>query len=120
MTGILHSEIGVLPSDWSIQRVDSIFDIQQGKSVSKAHRLGDNQKPFLRTKNVFWGQFDCNELDQMHFTEAEEARLQLKTGDLLLCEGGDVGRTAIWNDQIVGCYYQNHLHTLSMACLQMP
>lgn len=112
MADIIHSEIGSHPADWSIHRVDSLFDIQQGKSVSKAHRQGDNQKPFLRTKNVFWGRIDFSELDQMHFTEQEEARLKLQAGDLLLCEGGDVGRTAIWNDQMVDCYYQNHLHRL--------
>jgi type I restriction enzyme S subunit len=112
MADIINSEIGAHPADWSIQRVDSLFDIQQGKSVSKAHRKGDNQKPFLRTKNIFWGQIDTTELDQMHFTSAEEARLKLQVGDLLLCEGGDVGRTAIWNDQTESCYYQNHLHRL--------
>lgn len=112
MPDIIHSEIGTHPADWSIQRVDSLFDIQQGKSVSKAHREGSNQKPFLRTKNVFWGQIDFAELDHMHFTNAEETRLKLRAGDLLLCEGGDVGRTAIWNNQMEDCYYQNHLHRL--------
>ena len=112
MVSIIHSEIGFHPADWSIQRVDSLFDIQQGKSVSKAHREGDNQKSFLRTKNVFWGKIDFSELDHMHFTSTEEARLKLQAGDLLLCEGGDVGRTAIWNNQTEGCYYQNHLHRL--------
>jgi len=48
----------------------------------------------------------------MHFTEAEEARLKLKFGDLLLCEGGDVGRTAMWRGEVEHCYYQNHLHRL--------
>ncbi|GAK52185.1 restriction modification system DNA specificity domain protein [Candidatus Moduliflexus flocculans] len=111
MTNI-HSEIGFHPADWSIQRVDSLFDIQQGKSVSKAHREGDNQKSFLRTKNIFWGKIDFSELDHMHFTSTEETRLKLQAGDLLLCEGGDVGRTAIWNNQAEDCYYQNHLHRL--------
>jgi type I restriction enzyme S subunit len=92
--------------------VDSLFNIQQGKSVSKANREGQNQKPFLRTKNVFWGRLDISELDYMHFTKVEESRLKLHYGDLLLCEGGDVGRTAIWNNQIKDCYYQNHLHRL--------
>lgn len=112
MTNIVHSDIGSHPTDWSVQQIDSLFDIQQGKSVSKAHRIGDNQKPFLRTKNVYWGKIDFSELDQMHFTKQEEARLKLQVGDLLLCEGGDVGRTAIWNDEIDNCYYQNHLHRL--------
>jgi type I restriction enzyme S subunit len=46
----------------------------------------------------------------MHFTEAEEKRLALNPGDLLVCEGGDIGRTAIWNGALPRCYYQNHLH----------
>jgi len=112
MADIDQSEIDSYPTDWSIRRVDSLFDIQQGKSVSKAHRKGDNLKPFLRTKNVFWGRIAFTELDQMHFTNTEETRLKLQAGDLLLCEGGDVGRTAIWDCQIDGCYYQNHLHRL--------
>jgi type I restriction enzyme S subunit len=80
--------------------------------VSKVHRQGNNQKPFLRTKNISWGQIDLTELDHMNFTNAEEVYLKLQAGDLLLCEGGDVGRSAIWNNQMEGCYYQNHLHRL--------
>lgn len=46
----------------------------------------------------------------MHFSREEEARLLLKTEDLLICEGGDIGRTAMWSGEIQDCYYQNHLH----------
>jgi len=112
MADTFDSEIGSYPVDWTIRRVDSLFDIQQGKSVSKEHRRGDNQKSFLRTKNIFWGRIDFSELDHMHFTTQEESRLKLQTDDLLLCEGGDVGRTAIWNNGVEDCYYQNHLHRL--------
>jgi type I restriction enzyme S subunit len=48
----------------------------------------------------------------MNFTEAEENRLELQPNDLLTCEGGDIGRTAIWKGDVNGCYYQNHLHRL--------
>ncbi len=46
----------------------------------------------------------------MNFTRAEEYRMTLVPGDLLICEGGDIGRTAIWNGELANCYYQNHLH----------
>ncbi len=101
-----------LPETWKLGRVDSVFQIQQGKQVSKKNRVGDNQGPFLRTKNVFWDRLDLSDLDQMHFSEKEERRLELKEGDLLLCEGGDIGRTAMWDGQLERCYYQNHLHRL--------
>jgi type I restriction enzyme S subunit len=107
-----QTEIGEFPSTWKIDRVDSAFEIQQGKQVSKKNREGNNQRPFLRTKNVFWNRLEISELDQMNFIDTEEARLELKPGDLLTCEGGDIGRTAIWNGEVQGCYYQNHLHRL--------
>ena len=101
-----------VPKEWNIGRVDEYFDIQQGKQVSKKNRIGKNQQLFLRTKNVFWGKFDLLKIDQMHFTQTEERRLQLQLNDLLFCEGGAVGRTALWKNQIGRCYYQNHLHRL--------
>ena len=110
MSAVQSTEIGDLPVDWCVQRFDSLFDVQQGKQVSKKNREGDNQLPFLRTKNVFWGRLDLADLDEMHFAEAEEERLTLEPGDLLVCEGGDIGRTAIWRGELERCYYQNHLH----------
>ena len=106
------TEIGDFPFTWEIDRVDSAFEIQQGKQVSKKNREGNNQRPFLRTKNILWDRFELADLDQMHFTETEEHRLQLRPNDLLTCEGGDIGRTALWSGEIEDCYYQNHLHRL--------
>lgn len=111
-TELQQTEIGEFPRSWEVDRVDSAFDIQQGKQVSKKNRDGDNQRPFLRTKNVFWNRLDLAELDQMHFSAAEGIRLQLRTNDLLVCEGGSIGRTALWNNEVDGCHYQNHLHRL--------
>ncbi len=110
--GFQQTEIGEFPSTWEIDRVDSAFEIQQGKQVSKKNREGDNQRPFLRTKNVFWNRLELSELDQMNFTVTEEARLELRASDLLVCEGGSIGRTALWNEGVDGCLYQNHLHRL--------
>lgn len=98
------------PKNWKVDRFDSLFDVQQGKQVSKQNRVGDNQRPFLRTKNVFWGRMDLADLDEMHFSGTEEKRLELQKGDLLICEGGDIGRTAMWLGNLQRCYYQNHLH----------
>lgn len=106
------TEIGEFPSAWKIDRVDSAFDIQQGKQVSKKNRDGEHQRPFLRTKNVFWNQLELTGLDQMHFSETEQSRLELQANDLLVCEGGSIGRTALWNNEVEGCLYQNHLHRL--------
>lgn len=102
----------VTQTKWKKVRLDECFEIQQGKQVSKNNRPGSNQRPFLRTANVFWGKLDLSELDQMNFTVEEERKLALHKGDLLVCEGGDIGRTAMWNEELEHCYYQNHLHRL--------
>lgn len=104
------TEIGPVPPGWRVRRFDELFAIQQGKQVSRRTRDGDMVRPFLRTKNVHWGAFDLAELDSMHFTAAEQERLALRQGDLLICEGGEIGRTALWQGEAVDCYYQNHLH----------
>ena len=111
-TELRQTEVGEVPSTWKIDRVDSVFKIQQGKQVSKKNRIGENQRPFLRTKNVLWNRLDLADLDRMNFTESDELRLELRPGDLLTCEGGDIGRTARWNGKVKNCYFQNHLHRL--------
>ena len=112
MEGYTNTEIGFFPNDWIVGRIDNFFEIQQGKQVSKSNRVGKNQRSFLRTSNIYWGKIVLEDLDYMHFSEDEEARYRLEKNDLLVCEGGDIGRTAIWNQEVENCYYQNHLHRL--------
>jgi restriction endonuclease S subunit len=104
------TEIGGVPESWEIGMLGKVAEIQQGKQVSKKNRIGDNQKPFLRTANVFWNKIDLSDLDEMNFSKDEEEKFKLRFGDLLICEGGDVGRTAMWKNEMPICYYQNHLH----------
>jgi type I restriction enzyme S subunit len=114
-----QTDIGFIPKDWDIGRIDDYFQIQQGKQVSKSNRVGNNQKPFLRTSNLLWGKIVLNEFDFLHFTIEEEKKYTLEYNDLLVCEGGDIGRTAIWKNELTGCYYQNHLHRLRAISSQI-
>jgi type I restriction enzyme S subunit len=114
-----QTDIGFIPKDWDIGRIDDYFQIQQGKQVSKSNKVGDNQKPFLRTSNLLWGNIVLNEFDFLHFTKEEEKKYTLEYNDLLVCEGGDIGRTAIWKNELTGCYYQNHLHRLRAISSQI-
>jgi len=107
-----HPDLKIIPEEWKLTQIDKLFSIQQGKQVSQKNRIGNNQFPFLRTKNIFWGKIDLSELDNMNFSEQEIQKLNLSFNDLLVCEGGDVGRTAIWKNQKENCFYQNHLHRL--------
>ena len=110
--GFQMTELGPLPQEWQVVRLGEVFDITQGKSLSAKQNKGIRPRPFLRTSNVYWGYLDLSKLDVMDFTEEEEQKFALQPGDLLVCEGGDVGRTAMWAGQMQGIYYQNHLHRL--------
>lgn len=101
-----------LPEGWKTAKLADLFEIKQGKSLSAKRQTGKSLKPFLRTSNVLWGKLDLSEIDQMDFSEKECAELALKYDDLLVCEDGDIGRTAIWRNEIEECYYQNHIHRL--------
>lgn len=106
------TELGLLPEEWGATRLGDLFKIKQGKALSPEHRRGISPRPFLRTANVFWGYLDLTNVDSMDFTDNEVSQLSLMPDDLLVCEGGDIGRTAIWRGQLEICCYQNHLHRL--------
>jgi len=100
------------PPDWRWMRLGEVFEVQQGASMSPQRRLGRNPKPFLRTRNILWGAVDTLLVDEMDFTDEEAEKLSLQPGDLLVCEGGDVGRTAVWEGQLPTALFQNHIHRL--------
>lgn len=110
--GTRETEIGEMPESWGVTSVGALFEVQQGKQLAKRFQTGQHPYPFLRTKNVLWGRLDISELDTMDFTEAERKKLDLRPGDVLVCEGGEIGRTAIWKGEIGKCSIQNHLHRL--------
>jgi len=97
---------------WERKRLGELFGVQQGVAMSPERREGRTPYPFLRTLNVLWGRVDLSMLDKMDFTDEEVSKLSLKPGDLLVCEGGEVGRTAIWRGEMDTCLYQNHIHRL--------
>jgi type I restriction enzyme, S subunit len=102
------------PSEWKLIPLGEMFVIQQGKALGPKSRQGRSAYPFLRTSNILWHDVDLGALDQMNFTDEERAKLRLAPDDLLVCEGGDVGRTAIWRGQLEECYHQNHVHRLRL------
>ena len=99
-------------ADWPLTTIGAEFEIQQGKSLSPNSRRGVKPRPFLRTSNVLWGRVDLSTVDQRDFTDEEFSRLSLVDGDLLVCEGGDIGRAAVYHGPSGHFAYQNHLHRL--------
>ena len=107
-----QTEIGQIPKSWNILNLGKLFDLKQGQSLSSKKQTGKYLKYFLRTSNVLWSCLDLSKLDQMDILPKNREYLLLKKDDLLICEGGDIGRTAIWNDELKECYFQNHIHRL--------
>src|SRR5437667_9411949 len=101
-----------MTTPWPTTTIGELFDIGSGKSVTPAARHGAPKSPFLRTANVLWGRINLSEVDAMHFSTEELRTKTLRKGDLLVCEGGDIGRSAIWTGEIENCGFQNHLHRL--------
>ncbi len=106
-----ETELGPLPVDWQVVRLGEVVEIRQGKQLSSKEDIeGKVKMPFLRTSNVLWNKIDLKSISFMYFTQEEMDKLRLKSGDVLICEGGAVGRTAVWEGQIENCFYQNHLY----------
>jgi type I restriction enzyme S subunit len=101
-----------MSTTWQTSTIGELFAIDSGKSVTPKSRETEPRFPFLRTSNVFWGRVDLSEVDQMHFTPEELQEKNLRPGDLLVCEGGDIGRAALWTGELEVCAFQNHLHRL--------
>ena len=100
---------------WNWRPLGELFEIGAGKTMSAAARNGPNKTPFLRTSNVLWDEIDLASVDEMSIPEHELPMRLLRSGDLLVCEGGEIGRAAIWDGQVETMSFQNHLHRLRPA-----
>ena len=93
---------------WNIRRLGDICTSELGKTRDEKRNKG-TFRPYLCAINVQWDRFDLSELKEMRFEDDEYDRYTIRKGDLVICEGGDIGRAAIWdNEQPI--YYQNALH----------
>ncbi len=101
-----------MTSPWPRTTLGELFEIGAGKSVTPRARVGEPRHPFLRTSNVLWGRLALTDVDAMHFTPGEIQTKSLRRGDLLVCEGGAIGRAALWDGSLAECSFQNHLHRL--------
>jgi type I restriction enzyme, S subunit len=107
-----QTEIGTIPESWCVTRLIERYETQLGKMLSQKARQGRNSKPYIRNANVKWGRVDIKDVFKMDFTEAEQERFRLRRYDLLVCEGGEIGRTAVWLDELPECFFQKAIHRL--------
>ena len=97
-----------IPASWAWCHLNDIAESDLGKTMNKGQNSGE-LVPYLCSINVYWNKIDLSKIKQAQFTEIELVKYLLQKNDLLICEGGDIGRAAIW-DINETMYYQNALH----------
>ena len=96
---------------WEMVKLGEVADMCLGKMLDKNKNKGSYQ-PYLRNVNVRWGSFDLDDLLEMKFEESEQERYGIQIGDLIMCEGGEPGRCAIWNTDVPNMKIQKALHRI--------
>ena len=100
------------PKGWPMVAFGTVGECRLGKMLDKQKQSGNFQLPYLRNINVQWNRIDTYDLLTMDFHPDEQSKFRLQAGDIMICEGGEVGRAAIWNGHLDECYYQKALHRL--------
>ena len=99
-----------IPKNWVWATIGDVFEHNTGKALNASNPNG-TMLDYITTSNLYWDRFELSIIKQMPFTESEIERCIVRKGDLLICEGGDVGRAAIW-DYDYNIMIQNHIHRL--------
>lgn len=104
--------LGRVPSGWTVCKLSLRYSIELGKMLDERRISGKHLLPYLRNQDVQWGAINVNELPKMDVRPGEIERYTVRAGDLLVCEGGDVGRAAIWKGANGEIGFQKALHRL--------
>lgn len=99
-----------IPDTWKWVRLGEIFQHNTGKALNSSDNTGKKYK-YITTSNLYWNKFELENLREMYYADSELEKCTIQKGDLLVLEGGEVGRAAIWNYDYNMCI-QNHIHKL--------
>ncbi|MBR4661972.1 MAG: restriction endonuclease subunit S [Clostridia bacterium] len=99
-----------LDKGWQVKTIGDVATTQLGKMLNAKNQTGQDPHYYLANRNVQWFRIDPTDLRTMDFDESERKKYALENGDLLVCEGGEIGRCAVWHGEISDCYMQNAVH----------
>ena len=102
--------LGQIPAHWGIAPVYARYEVALGKMLDSKRVAGESPGRYLRNVDVQWDAVNTEDLPEMDFPPSERDRYLLRPGDLLVCEGGEVGRTAMWGGALDECFYQKAIH----------
>ncbi|EGH71681.1 restriction endonuclease subunit S [Pseudomonas syringae] len=104
--------LGEVPAHWQVCKLSFRYSVELGKMLDEKKNTGTSPLPYLRNQDVQWGSININGLPLIDIESSEYERYTVRLGDLLVCEGGDVGRAAIWRIKNSRIGYQKALHRL--------
>lgn len=105
--------LGKIPEHWEIRKLKFCANVVLGKMICTNPQQGMFLKPYLKSRNISWEKVIVDDVDEMYFYPFELELYRLKKNDVLVSEGGEVGKTCIWNDEIKECYIQNSVHKVT-------
>lgn len=100
------------PKGWNIVSLEKLAFIQRGRTITKQSQDNGILFPCLNTKHVQWFKLNLEALEEMSFPEIEQHQFLLKNGDVILCGSGEIGKAAIWKNEIDECFFQENLYRL--------
>ncbi len=101
--------LGEIPEHYSLPWIGAYYSTQLGKMLNGQAATGPEQYRYIKNANVLWDELVLDELPMMTFDAHDRKRCELRNGDLLVCEGGEAGRSAIWQHGS-GIYFQKAIH----------
>ena len=112
--------IGEIPDSWGVKNLNYISNVVLGKMLCNENKGNYKLKPYLKSKNIGWEKVIVDEVDEMWYSKNEMKTYRIHKNDLLVSEGGEVGKTCIWNDEIEECYIQNSVHKITLKKKMNP
>ena len=104
--------LGEVPAHWSVIALRHRYSQCLGKMLDSKRIKGDHSLPYLRNSDIQWDRINIDDLPKMDILPDEYERYTVRDGDLLVCEGGEVGRCALWSGELSMCGFQKALHRL--------
>lgn len=96
-----------------VKKLKYVANVVLGKMLTNKDKGGYEKRKYLRAANIEWLCVNVSDVKEMWFSGDELVRLRIKEGDLLVSEGGAVGRSCIWKNELDECYIQNSVHKIS-------
>jgi type I restriction enzyme S subunit len=107
--------LGEIPEHWEVKKLKYVAEVTLGKMLTNEDKGGYQLKPYLRAKNIEWINPNVDDVKEMWFSENEIIQYRIKESDLLVSEGGEVGRTCIWQNELEESYIQNSVHKVTIV-----